>query len=204
MVQDYIQFPQPQQSQPRILKPNMKKIYINDIFKILGSVLFIALLLLVINSTGSLAFFLDIFSAFGINISSSQIFLYFILSISSVTAILLVFSYLSALNIKYEFYNDKLIAYKSSFFIFTNSLEVPYQNIARISLDTKGLFKSLFNSGTVILELSGMKEREIKVQFIDNIPQAVMFIQTRIREHLSARQAQFTENYKIGNIMGRF
>src|SRR3989344_424189 len=116
---------------------------------------------------------------------------------------LLLGNYLAARNLRYEFYQNKLIAYETAFLLFINSKEVPYQNIVRVSYNNDGIFNTIFNSGTIVLELSGMKENNIRIEFIDDPQQIVQYMQKLIRESMYVQQAQFIENSKIDNIINR-
>ena len=87
--------------------------------------------------------------------------------------------------------------------VLINSSEIPYQNVIRISYNNNGIFNSIFDSGTIVLELSGMKENKVELEFIDNVEQITQYIQNIIRKFRSIQQAQFSENYRIGNILNR-
>jgi hypothetical protein len=194
----------PQQAQFQTLKPNIKKIFFKNLFSIAGSVALIIGILLVFNWLVGLDIFLVTFEAVGIDIDSYAILLYLILVIVMVSIFLLLGNYLVARNLRYEFHQNKIIVYTNAFLVFINSKEIPYQNIVKISYSYNGIFNKLFDYGTIILDISGMKEDKIQLEFIDNVEQTVQYIQNLMRGFMYTQQAQFTENYKIDNILNRY
>ena len=54
------------------------------------------------------------------------------------------------------------------------------------------------------LELSGMKESKVELEFIDNVEQTVKYIQSIIQNFRNIQQAQFAEKYKIGKIFDKY
>ena len=106
-------------------------------------------------------------------------------------------------NLRYEFYKDKLIVYKNALLVFVNSKEIPYQNIAKTSYNNNGIFNSLFNSGTIVLELTGMRENKVELQFIDNVEQTMQYIQNLIMESMHLQQQRFMDKNKISNILDK-
>ena len=202
MVQNYIQFPQ-NQNQFRVLRPNIKKIHLKNLSTITGIVFLISVILLMLHLSVGLDIFLLVFEAFDITINPSMVLLSAVVGILTISALLMLGNYLAARNLRYELYQDKLIIYRNALLVFVNSKEVPYQNIVKISYNNNGIFNSLFNSGTIVLELTGMGENKVELQFVDNIQQTTQYIQNLIREYMNIQQAQFTENYKIDNILNR-
>ncbi len=204
MEQTYNQFPQKQTAQFQTLKPNIRKIFFKNLFSIAGAVALIITILLIFNWLVGLDIFLITFETLGIDFDSYTILLYFIVVIIVISISLLLGNYLIARRLRYEFYQNKLIVYTNAFLIFINSKEIPYQNIVKISYSNNGIFNRLFGYGTIILDISGMKEDKIELEFVDNVEQTVQYIQNLMRGFMYAQQAQFTENYKIGNILNRF
>ena len=169
-----------------------------------NSIIFINInnsILALLDKTAGLGTFLEIFSAFGITVSPSKVLLYFVIAVVSASFFILIISYFAAKNIRYEFYKNKMIAYQSSLLVLVNSKEIPYQNIARVSYSKQGFMNNIFDSGTIAMQLSGLKEESTKLVFIDNIEQVVQYIQGLVRDYMYTKQAQFTQNYKIGSIL---
>ena len=48
------------------------------------------------------------------------------------------------------------------------------------------------------------RDSNIKLKFIDDVENTVRYLQGLVNEHSAIKQAQFTENYRIGNIMKKF
>ena len=186
------------------MRPDSRKIFLKNLFRIIGTVILIISILALLDKTAGLGTFLEIFSAFGITVSPSKVLLYFVIAVVSASFFILIISYFAAKNIRYEFYKNKMVAYQSSLLVLVNSKEIPYQNIARVSYSKQGFMNNIFDSGTIAMQLSGLKEESIKLVFIDNIEQVVQYIQGLVRDYMYTKQAQFTQNYRIGNIAGRF
>lgn len=204
MVKEYIPFSKNQNNEFKTLKPNIKKIFSKNIFSVVGAVLLIIIVLSVVNWFFGLDIFLAPFETWDVSINPSKILLYAILTIVAVTIFLLIGNYLVTRNVRYEFYQDKLILYKNLFLIFIKSKEIPYQNITKISYNNDSIFNKIFNSGTIVLDLSGMKESKVELEFIDNVTENVKYIQGIVQEFKSIQQAKFTEDYKIGEILGKY
>mgnify|MGYP001594999124 CR=1 FL=1 len=201
MIQNYPQYTQNIQFQT--LKPNIKKILLKNLFKIISAVLLIVALFLLVHWQVGFDVFLVAFEVFGIKINQPSILIYLILSIVGVAMLLFLSNYLAASNLRYEFYQNRLIAYENSFLVLIKSIEVPYQNIVKVSYHYNGIFNRILNSGTIILELTGMKEDKIEMHFVDNVQQIVQFIENMRRRFMFAQQAQSTENYRVGKIINR-
>ena len=203
MVKNYIEF---QQSRNVLLtiKPNVNKIFLKNFLNILGITLLVSGILWIINLEVGLQVFLDVLKALGISIDPSSILFYSVMAVLAVSCLLLIGNYLANVNIKYEFYQNKLIAYLNSILVFTNSKNIPYADITRVLFNNKGIFNSMLNSGTIILEMSGTGNERMELKFIDNVENVVQSIQNAIKEFASIQQAQFTENYTIDRIMNRY
>ena len=87
--------------------------------------------------------------------------------------------------------------------LLVESVEIPYANIVRVSYGRWCLLYSALNCNDLILELSGMDEKTVKLECVNNAEQVVNTIQGFIRKVLQTQQAQFTRNYHIGDIVER-
>ena len=204
MVENYIQNTQNQSNRFQVLKPNIKKLFLKNLSNLIAIVLLIIILLLVINRQVGLGALLIPLETIGISINSSSIISFFILIILGIFVFLLGGNYLVAINSKYEFYSNKLVAHQTAFLIFVKSKDVPYQNIVKVSYNRDGFFDRIFNSGTVVLELTGIKEDRIRMEFLDNAEQTAGYIDSIRRRFASIQQAQFAEDYKMGKIVNRY
>lgn len=186
------------------IRPNIRKIFLKNFLTIFGIALLIAGILWFLNLQVGLGVFLEIFEVFGIAVSQPSILHYSILAVVAASCLLLAVNYIVNANSRYEFYQSRLVAYINSGFVFTNSREIPYENVARVGYNNNGIFNSIFNSGTIVLETSGMGSEKMELKFIDDAPQAAQSIQEALQEFQSVKQAQFSENYKIDNLMNRY
>ena len=173
-------------------------------FNIASVVLLIIIILLIFHWQVGLDLFLELFEIFDVSFNPSKIWLYSISLILGVTLLLLLVNYLVVGKLRYEFYQSKLVVYENTFLVFVNPKEIPYPNIVKISYNNDGIFNKVFNSGSIVLELSGMKEDKFKLELIDNIEQNVKYLQSLIQQFKNIQQAQFTENYKINKILDRY
>ena len=161
-------------------------------------------ILWIINLQVGLGIFLDVLKVLGFVIEPSSVLYYSVLFVLAVTCLLLLGNYMANAKLRYEFYQNKLVAHLNSALVLSNSREIPYANITRVLFNNKGTFNSMFNSGTIVLEMSGTENEKMELKFIDNVENAVQSIQNAIKEFASVQQAQFTENYRIDRIMNRY
>lgn len=187
------------------IKPNIKKVFLMNVIKIVSVAAFISLLdILFVRIIGK-DFFQDVLA--GLNVTAEfsmwHFTLWSILAIVVIITVVLITNYFVLGNVRYEFYPDKIIHYKSMLFVLLKSKEIPYGNIARINFDYEGFLNSLFNTGTITIELSAMKEKELKMEFIDNAEQVVRYIQGMIQNYKTRYYAQRTEGYRVDNIFNR-
>jgi len=203
MVQPYIKYPQ-EKKKFQTLKPNIKKIFLKNVFKVISAVLLIIIFLFSVNYIFGSDVFLVPFESFDIEVNPTKAILYPIFTVLVITIFLLLSNYAVTRNVRYELYNNKLILYKNMILILTKPKEIPFQNIVKISYNTNDIFDKIFNSGTIVLELSGMKESKVELEFIDNVEQTVKYIQSIIQNFRNIQQAQFAEKYKIGKIFDKY
>jgi len=201
MVETYVQFPENQKTSQeyQVLRPNITKIVIKNAGMIVGIAVLVIGALILLNQTVGLDVFLDIFEMFGIEINTSTLLLYLILAAVGVSVLFIAFKALEMKNVRYEIYQNRLISYMGG--LVTDSKEILYQNIVKITYNKDGLFNSLFNTGTIVLELSGMDIEKLEMEFMDNIEQTVQYIQGVMQQYRNLQQAQFTENYRIDGIV---
>ena len=203
MVQNYIEFPQ-NQKVILTIKPNVSKIFLKNLIGISGVLLLVIVILWIVNLQVGLGVFLDVLKVFGLAIDPSSVLYYSIMFALGVSCLLLIGNYLANAKLRYEFYQNKLVAYLNSILVLTYSKEIPYTNISRVLFNNKGILNSILNSGTIILEMSGTGNERMELKFIDNVENVVQSIQNAIKEFASIQQAQFTENYRIDRIMNRY
>lgn len=187
------------------VKPNIKKVFLMNVIKVVSIALVVLLLVIFFFRIVGGDFFNEIFAAFDITIEAEfwHFVLWVILAIAVVTVIILTLNYLNLGNVRYELQPDRIVYYYNLSFVLLKSKEVPYGNIAKINFDYEGFLNSLFNTGTITLELTAMKEKEFKMEFIDNAEQVARYIQKMIQDYKSRYYAQRTEGYKVDTILNR-
>ncbi len=186
-----------------VLKPNLKKVVLKNLRNIIGAVFLIELVIFIVQRQVGFEIFGDILESFGIKANAKVILLIMILSVVIIAIFLLLGAYLAARNFRYEFYQDKLIAFENAMMIMVKSKEVSYDNIVRILYNLGG-FLNKAESGSITLYLSGTDRNKIELAFIDNVKQTAENIQDMISRFRAVKQAQFTESYKINKILNKF
>jgi len=181
------------------IKPNIKKAFILNILIIGAVVILIIALLIYLNIIVGLDIFLDVFNEFGYNVSSASLLSYSIFFILFLTTLLLISNYVILGKISYTLYPDKIVYNKSLFIMRISDKTIPYANIAKISYEEK----PFLNTAKVVVELTGMKEPKVELDFIDDAAEVVRKIQDLIREYRSKYYAQYSQDYRYQNIMDR-
>src|SRR3989338_1037409 len=128
-----------------VLKPNLKKVVLKNLRNIIGAVFLIEIIIFVFHWQVGFGIFGDVLESFGIKVDAKAILLVMVLSAMIIAIFLLLGAYLAARNFRYEFYNDKLLAFENAMMVMVKSREIPYENIARI----------LYRAGGFISEDSG-------------------------------------------------
>ncbi len=182
------------------IKPNIKKALISNIIFVLGIVILIIGSLIYLNIIVGLDIFLDTFKGLGINISSSYLIFWFVFFVLFFTSLLLLLNYANLGKIEYTLYPNKIVYTKSFFIIHIKDKEVPYGNIPKITYEKK----PFLNTSKIIIELTGMKEKKIELDFIDTPEEVVRKIQELIKDYRAKYYAQYTQDYRYQNIMDKY
>lgn len=181
------------------LKPNSKKIILLNFLKVLTAVLVIVGIIFFINMFVDLNVFKELFpadeSGFDIKMAVTSTFF---LAGFIITAILFL-DYLMLSKVRYAFYNDSL-KYRQNFLIMqTSELSIPYNNIVKVTFEKI----PVLNTGSIIIELTGMKEKSIELKFIDNTEQVTSDILKLINEYRSRYYSKKSEEYKYDGILNK-
>ena len=187
-----------------VLKPNIRKVVFKNLRNIIGAVFLIEIIIFIVQRQVGFGIFGDVLGAFGIKANAGAILWIMILSVMIIAIFLLLGAYLAARNFRYEFYNDKLLAFENAMMVMIKSKEISYENVVRILYKTGDFFDKASGSGTITLYLSGTDKNKIELIFIDNVKQTAENIQSIISRFRYVKQAQFAESYKIGNILNKF
>ena len=197
----------------QILRPNLHKIFLGNLFKVIVGLLLLVLVFFLAKLFGVFEFMDEIIISIqeGIllgessqadsTINSSKIVLIGIFGFIGLYIILLFINYFMLSQIRYEFSEDKLTSYLNAFLITLDSKEIPYQNISRVSFNNDSLMNKLLGTGTVVLELSAMKLKELKIDGIDNPQQVAGYIMKVKRDYDSKTAALKTERYRLKDIL---
>ncbi|MBI1970975.1 hypothetical protein HYS47_04465 [Candidatus Woesearchaeota archaeon] len=190
-------------AQCQTLTPNVKKMLAKNALSAVFFLIILIVLILVLHWTVGLGIFLIPLESFGISVNTTSllwgmIFLSMFLFIGLLAA-----SYLLTGNARYEFYPDKLIAYRPSFLVFLSDTEVPYENILRLSFSADDFFDSLLRTGTIIVELTGMHHQHLNLPCVDDVEQRARYVTSIIQQYQLTRQAKFTEEYRISGIFDK-
>ncbi len=179
------------------IKPDIKKAFISDISVIVlvaGSIIFA---LIYLNSIVGLGMFIDTLKELGIRISGAALIGGSIFLLFFITAIILIMDYVALGKSGYILYPDKLLYTKNIFIIQLKEESIPYANIAKISFKKK----SFLNTFDIILELTGLKKDQVKIGYIDDAQEVAAKLQQLIMEYKSRYYAEYTQNYRLKNIM---
>jgi len=182
------------------IKPNIKKAFILNILIVGGGVILIIALLIYLNSIVGLDIFLDTFAELGIFISPTAVLFYFIGFILFITAFLLILNYVALGKTGYTIYPDKIVYSRSLFIMQISDKTVPYANIAKITYERK----PFLNTAKIIVDLTGMKENKVELNFIDDAEEVAKKLQELVREYRSKYYARYSQEYRYQNIMDRY
>jgi len=188
-----------------ILKPNIKKVFIYNILRILFATVIIIGISIFYSYFVGFDVFVPIFETFGVTfeIDTTMVLWGFVGAILVATVVILIVNYLILANVRYEFYPEKIVKYKTAFFILINSEDTSYGNISRVSYYHSGWINWLLRTGTVNVELTGTKKDNLGMEFIDDPQKISQYIQKCIVLYKSRYYAEHAEDYRLGKIMGR-
>jgi hypothetical protein len=144
--------------------------------------------------------FLVIFDTFDYQVEVPSLIAYAIMGYVIIAVFLILGNILICGGTKFEFFYDKVNVHSSDFIIIKTN-DISYNNVVKVTYAEGGWFNQLFKLGKITLELSGLQKGKLEMENIDNVQQMTEYIQTIIDRFKSVKQAEFTESYKIGNIM---
>lgn len=180
-----------EEPKPYILKPNIKRIFLFNLAKVLGFAFLLTLPILVLKFMDLLNVFLEIGKEYGIVISPAKFVLFFILYVIGAVVVLLLINYVTLGSVRYEFYPDRMEMYISIMFVLIDSKKIPYTNISRVSVD----------KSDVVIELSGMEKKEIRMTYIDNPGQIAQYIHKMVVDASSRFYANKVRDYRFSKVL---
>jgi len=182
-----------------VIRPNSNKILMANMLKVLSGIILFLILLAVVQFTVGLEVFEEIFLIVGID--SGVAFQWLTVIVITLGVLVLLLEYIATVNTLYEFYDDKMTYYKPLFIVFKSAKNIDYRNISKVSFDKQNFFDSLFNTGSVKLDLSSLGERELKMPFVDLPQESAFQIQEILRAYKLKVQAEYTEKHTISGIL---
>tara|TARA_Y100000310_G_scaffold341208_1_gene439631 strand:+ start:976 stop:1533 length:558 start_codon:yes stop_codon:yes gene_type:complete len=178
------------------IKPSIKKVLLFNLSKIVGLVLVVLGIGLYLNYLGSLGAFAESLEALGIEVDAGMLLFWLVVAVAVTTSVILLISYLGLRRTEYVFYDDTLLV--------NDKEELPYKNIVKISYDDTGVVNQMLGTGSMSIELTGMKEGKTKMEFIENVKKVTNDFQNLLRDYRVALYAQHHEKQRIGNILDKF
>jgi len=203
-MQNYIVENQTTLTPVKIVRPNIHKIILKNIIFISSILAGIIAVLIYLNNIVGLDAFMILFDTLGIVVDPKNTLIISILIFLSLAIIFIIISYLRKVNVRYEFYKDKIKLYEPTALLFLTSQEISYSKIVKISYNYTGVMNKILNSGKIIIDVTGMKEGFCEMELIDQTPQVVEQLLKIVKEYNSLQQMQFEENNRINNIMNKF
>ena len=173
------------------IKPNLKKIFLKNMFNVITAIVVIAISLMIIHLYIGLEVFLVPYEAIGLDINPIKILSNILLAIIALVAFSIVSNFLLEQHTRYDFYFNKLAAHKSFLLLFTRSKEIPYNNIVKVSYNQDGVFNKLFKSGSIIIDISGMRHSRLKMDFIDHSEHMAQYIHHLLYHYKSYMQHHY-------------
>lgn len=182
------------------IKPNITKAFIANLIFVAAIVILLISLIIYLNNLVGIDIFFDTFKEFGINITKTSVLFGMIGLVLLFTTLLLILNYVSLAKVTYTFYPDR-IEYTRNFLIMQlSSKTIPLKNISKVFSSNKSLMKT----GKVTLELSGLKDAKIDINYVDNPLQVVNLIQELIHRYKANYYAQYAQDYRFQTIVDRY
>ena len=148
-----------------VIKPNIRKAFELNLLAIAGIIILAVLLLVFLNIMVGLDIFVDTFAMLGVRISVGAILANLTFLVFLTVGLLLTLNYIALGKITYTLHNDRIVYSQTFFIIHIHDKTLPYSNIAKMTYKRR----PFIDTATINFELSGMKEKHMKMDFIDNV-----------------------------------
>lgn len=179
-----------------VLRPNVSKVLMMSTLKILSGVVLLIILFLILEFAVRLSVFNEVLKVFGINILPNTLLTLGVATVLILAFIILIYSYLSVMSMKFEFYETKFRFYKPYMLIFRKSENSSYENIAKVNFEKKGFFDDLFNTGSVIMDVSLIGEPHLRIDYVDKPKERCQQIMDIVRAYNLKTQAHYMAKHK--------
>ncbi len=191
------------QQTPIIVKPRVWMLILSSVAKILGVALLIIGIVIYLNYEVGLDVFKVPLDTLGVSVNGSRILLFFILAVVGLSLLMALLNYLAVKGVRYELYPDKITLYRTIGFVLVKSRDIPYSQVSRVYSVKGGFFNSLFNTGNVAVEVSPSMRKE-ELEFIGDNEAVAATINNLVKQYGMQRQAAYSEQYRINNIVERY
>ena len=185
------------------IKPNVKKIFILNIIKILLLLMVVVVVAVVIDIVTFFDALTEVLKIFNLDIDTKLIEFSLIILAVIFSLTTLIINYLIVSSLKYEIQFDKIIYVNNAMFIFKNTMEINFRNVVKIYFSSKGLINQMFDTGSIIIDLTGLDKKNITLEFIDNIEQVTSYLQDVVNRYRAGMYSIEAERQKIGDIMDK-
>ncbi len=176
------------------IEPNKKKLLLFNLSKAFVILLFITGGAVAFKFAGILNIFAETFESFGLEISANKILFGIILAAGAVIIVMAAFKYITITSKKYMFYNNKLD---------DNGKDIPYKNILKINLNKSGIENKILKTGSMSIELTGMEENKVTIDYVENIDQVSNYFQSMLRNFKVRLYSQISTQQKIGKTLDK-
>ncbi|MDP7141147.1 MAG: hypothetical protein QF506_02180 [Candidatus Woesearchaeota archaeon] len=176
------------------IEPNKKKLLLFNLSKTFVILLFITGSTMAFKFAGILNIFAETFDSFGLEISADKILFGIILTAVVATIVMLAFKYITITSKKYMFYDNKLDA---------NGKEISYKNILKINLNKSGIENKILKTGSMSIELTGMEENKVTIDYVENIDQVSNYFQNMLRNFKTRLYSQVSTQQRIGKTLDK-
>ena len=187
--------------QGQILRQNYTKAFFSKFLLIISFACLIVLLLFVLDYMIGIDVLMTPLEVFNIKVDTTKIMFHFVFAVVGIALLFGITNIISVRSLKYIFYDDQIVIKSSNF--LTSKKEIPFQNITNVDSNKDGLFNTIFNSGTVVLYLNNIDQKQVKLSFIDDPLEVGNYVQSMIRKNMSMQQAELNEGVKMKDIVGQ-
>src|SRR3989339_299524 len=162
-----------------VLRPNIAKLFIISLLKFAGTALGIIIVIIVLHLFVGMEVFAESFGAIGVALPELGIDVGVLPSAGAVITLLAgvaivifaamgVYHYVLLTNLRYEFEDEQMKVYQTVAFLVLREQAIPYRNISRVSIAEDGVLAPILSSGSLTLELSAMKQQQVRLRGLDN------------------------------------